>query len=177
MPGYNPDQEINTGSFVNTTQVWDLGQLQNVDITSPEFKELLVRLYQQINNIALVLNLKKSGYYILEEFVTSALYFNPNSTDPLMLRPEFRKTFNIGPLPGSVTTVAHNLAITNLWQFTHIYGVASDNIGFNYYPLPFASAAGATNIELRVDATNIIITNNSGIAFTSSVVVLEYLKF
>ncbi len=177
MPGYNPDQQANTGSFVTTTQIWDLGQLQNIDITSPEFKELLIRLYQQINNIAIVLNSKKSGYYIEEEFVTSALYFNPNSSDPLMLRPEFRKTFDIGPLPAGVTTFAHNLAITNLWQFTHIYGVASDNIGFNYYPLPFASAGGAANIELYIDATNIVITNNSGIAFTSCIVVAEYLKF
>ena len=174
---YVPGQQINTGQFVPTTSIFDVGRLYEVSVTSPEFKELLVRLYQQVNNLAISSNNKKSGYYLQEEFVTSAIYFNPASPDPLQLRPEFRKTFNIGPLAAGVTTTAHNLAITNTWQFTHIYGAASDNIGFNYYPIPFASAGGAANIEIRVDATNIVITNNSGIAFTSCIVTLEYLKF
>lgn len=177
---YIPDQQINTGQFIPTTSVFDVGRLYQVDVDSQEFKELLVRLYQQVNNIALSSNNKKSGYYILEEFITSAIYFNPTSVpanDPLQLRPEFRKTFNIGPLAAGVTTVAHNLAITNTWQFTHIYGAASDNIGFNYYPIPYASPGGAANIAIRVDATNIIITNNSGVNFTSCIVTLEYLKF
>lgn len=174
---YIPDQQINTGQFVSTTSIFDVGRVAQVDVTSDEFKDLLVRLYQQVNNLAVSSNSKKSGYYIEEEFLTSALYFNPNSSDPLQLRPEFRKTFNIGALPAGVTNTAHNLTITNTWQFTHIYGAASDNVGFNYYPIPFASAGGAANIELRVDAVNIIITNNSGIAFTSCIITLEYLKF
>lgn len=172
-----PDQQINTGQFIPTTAVFDVAQLYQIEVTSPEFKELLIRLYQQVNNIALNTNNKTSGYYLLEEFVTGSQYFNPNSPDPLQLRPEFRKTFNIGALPAGVTTVAHNLAITNTWIFTDIYGAASDNVGFNYYPLGFPSAGGANNIELRVTAVNIIITNNSGINFTSCIVTLEYLKF
>lgn len=176
---YIPDQQINTGQFLATTAIFDVARLYEVDVTSPEFKELLVRLYQQVNNLALSTNNKKSGYYLEEEFITSAIYFNPTSVpinDPLQLRPEFRKTFNIGPVPpGALAPFPHNLPITNTWQFTHIYGVASDNIGFNYYPMPFASA-GAT-IELRVTLTDIIIVNNTAINFTSCIVTLEYLKF
>ncbi len=174
---YIPDTQPNTGQFVATTSVFDVSRLYEVEVTSPEFKELLVRLYQQVNNLSISSNNKISGYYIQEEFITSSNYFNPNSSDPLQLRPEFRKTFNIGALGAGVTNFAHNLAITNTWQFTHIYGAASDNVGFNYYPLPFASAGGANNIELRVNAANIVITNNSGINFTSCIVTLEYLKF
>lgn len=174
---YIPEQQINTGQFIPTTAIFDVSRLYEVEVTSIEFKELLVRLYQQVNNIAFNTNNKKSGYYLLEEFVTGAQYFNPASSDPLQLRPSFFKTFNIGALPAGVTTRAHNLAITNTWQFVHIYGAASDNIGFNYYPLPFASAGGAANIQLRVNAANIVITNNSGIAFTSCIVTLEFLKF
>lgn len=175
MP-FVPDQQINTGSYVQQTPIFDVSKLYEVEVNSPEFKELLVILAQQTNNISLVLNNKISGYYLLEEFVTGANYFNPNSTDPLQLKPEFGKTFNIGALPAGVTNVAHNLTITNTWQFTNIYGTANDNVGSNYYPLPFASAGGATNIELRVNATNIVITNNSGINFTSCLVTLKYLK-
>lgn len=173
---YIPDQQINTGNFVTTTQVWDVSRLYEVDIQSPEFKELLVRLYQQINNIALSLNLKDTGYYLLEEFVTSGQLFNATSNDPLQNRPIFRRTVNMGALPAGVTTVAHGLTITAAWRFIKILGAASDTVGFNYYPLPFASAGGATNIEVRVTATNVVVTNNSGIAFTNAIVILEYVK-
>jgi len=56
----NPQQ---VGSFVPTTNVWDPSEIYSVDVTSPRFKELLVRLYQNVNLIAVVLNTKDSGYY------------------------------------------------------------------------------------------------------------------
>lgn len=173
-----PDQQINTGSFVQQTPIFDVGRLYQVAVDSDEFKELIVRLAQQTNNISIVLNNKKSGYYIQEEFVTSSNYFNPASSDPLQLRPEFRKTFNIGALPiGVLPPVPHGLAVTNTWQFTHIYGAATKNTApFESYPIPYAGAAG-TFISLSVDGTNIYLTNNSGIAFTSCIVTLEFLKF
>lgn len=173
---YVPEQQQNTGNFVSSTQVWDVGRLYEIEVTSPEFKDLLVRLYQQVNNIAVSLNLKDTGYYLLEEFVTSGQLFNPASNDPLQNRPIFRKTVNIGALPAGVTNSPHGLTITNTWRFLKIQGAASDAVGMNYYPLPFASAGGATNIEVRVTATNVVVTNNSGIAFTNAIVVLEYTK-
>jgi hypothetical protein len=172
---YISDQQINTGSYIATTAVFDVGQLYDVDVKSPEFKELLVRLYQQVNNIAVVLNTKDSGYYILEEFVTGQLFFNPASSDPLQLRPEFRKVINTGALGAGVTTVAHGLTIGSTWSFTRIQGAASNPGTSDYYPLPFAGAAG-NNIELRVNATNVVINNASGVTFSTSVVTLQYLK-
>ncbi len=175
MP-YIPDQKSNTGSFVQQTPVFDISRLHSVDVNSDEFKELIVLLAQQTNNISIALNQKEFGYFLNEELVTSVQYYNPNSNNQLDLIPEFRSVYNIGALPGGATTVAHGLTIATTWKFTDIYGTANDNVGFNYYPVPFASAGGANNIELRVDATNIIITNNSGINFTSCNVVLEYIK-
>ena len=173
---YIPDQQINTGAYVQQTPVFDVSRLYEVEVGSPEFKELIVRLAQQTNNISLVLNDKQSGYYILEEFVNGNKYFNTTSSNQLLLRPEFQKTFNIGALGAGVTTVPHNLTITATWQLTDIQAAASDNIGNNYFPIPFASAGGATNIEIRVNLVNIVITNNSGINFTSCIVTLKYLK-
>lgn len=175
-----PDQQINTGSFVQQTPIFDVGRLYEIDVNSEEFKELIVRLYQQVNNVSLALNNKISGYYIEEEFVTGANYFNPNSTfdNQLELRPEFTKTFNIGALPlGVLPPVAHGLAVTNTWQFTHIYGAATKNTApFESYPIPYAGAAGSY-ISLNIDGTNIYLDNNSGIAFTSCIVTLKYLKY
>lgn len=176
MCPYIPDQQINTGSFIPTTNVWDVSQIYETDIGSPEFKELFVRLYQNVNNIVLALNTKDSAFYLTEQFVNGQVFTNINDLNQLELRPAFRLFVNIGPLPGGVTTVAHGLSITNTWKFTRIYGVASDTIGFNYYPLPWASAAGATNIELKVNATNVVITNNSGINFNFCYVILEFVK-
>ena len=180
MAGYVTSQQINTGNFIATTQVWDVQELFEIDVNSPEFKELLVRLYQYVNVIALATNNKTTGLYPLEEFVTSSQYFNPNSpatyaVDSINQRPEFRRTYNIGALPIGVTTTAHGLTITNTWQFVQIYGAASDNVGFNYYPIPYADPAG--DIIINVDATNINITNNTAINFTSCIVVLVYLKY
>src|SRR5574338_508502 len=134
MP-YIPDQQINTGSFIPTTELLDVSQIYSVDVNSLEFKELLVRLYQALNKISLITTNKDSGYYVEEEFVNSQQYFNPTDPSPLKTRGVFRRTYNIGAL-----------------------------------------GAGATNIEIYVDNTNIVITNNSGVAFTDCYVVLEYVK-
>jgi hypothetical protein len=173
---YLTDFTTNFGSYVPSTNIWDISQIAEVNVNSPEFKELMVNLYQNLNLMAQVLNTKDSAFYNDKEFQTGLNVFPLTGTSQLDLRPGFRLTVDTGALPGGVTLVPHGLTIGTTWKFLKILGAASDNIGFNYYPLPFASAAGATNIEIRVDATNIVITNNSGVTFTSSFVILEYIK-
>lgn len=170
-----PDMVINQGSFVPTTYIWDVQQLYSTDVNTPEFKELLVRLYQYINNIATVLNTKDSAFYLLEQFQNSQLWFNPNSSNPNDLRACFRNVFNIGALGAGLTTQLHNLPIDASWKLTKIQGVASNTATLTYLPLPFAGAAG-NNIELSVNGTTIIINNNSGVIFTDAYVVLEFVK-
>lgn len=173
---FSTDQLQNTGSFLPTTQMLDISMLYSVDVKSPEFKELLARLYQYINLISLVVNTKETGYYINQEINTSKLFFNPLSNNQTQLRPIFRTVVDVGTLAAGVTLVNHNIPITNTYSFTTIYGAASDSLGNNYYPLPFASAGGAANIELFANATQVSITNNSGVAFDNCYVVLEYIK-
>src|ERR1700674_5791632 len=91
------------GAFVPTTNIWDVGQLQDVDINSPEFKELLIRLYQNLNLMALVINVKDTGYYVTNELVNGQLFFpNPNLNSTTTSTPAFRQAFrilvNFGPL-------------------------------------------------------------------------------
>lgn len=174
----------NFGAFVPTTNVWDVAQLYSIDVTSPEFKELLVRLYQNINQISLVLNIKDSAYYPLSEFVNGQLFFPDqsldSSTSPYQTpeyRQVFRKVINFGALPNAgVASVPHDIVITPTTTFTRIYGTASDP-GTSFIPLPYASATG-DNIELNVDVNNVnIITASDRTNYTISYVVLEYLKF
>lgn len=174
---YIPDQQINTGSYIPTTSIWDIGQLYDVEVNSPEFKELLVRLYQNVNNIALALNTKVTGYYIEQEFVSGKLFYNPlaDPNDPLQLRPGFIKTINTGALGAGVTAVNHGITVTATFQWMFISGAATNTGTLVGYPLPFAGAAG-NNIEVSVTATQVLINNNSGVTFTDSQVTLEYCK-
>jgi hypothetical protein len=96
---YIPSQKLDIGLFVPTTDIYEVGILEKIDPSSPQFKELIVRLSLNLNRISLALNLKESAYYVEEEFITSQLYFNPISTDPQNLRSGFRKIINIGLFP------------------------------------------------------------------------------
>lgn len=171
-------QPSNIGAFVATTNIWDVSQLYAVDVNSPEFKELLVRLYQNISNISTILNIKDSGMYSLGEFVNGQLYFpNPSYNSSTTQAPEYRQVFrlvvNFGTLPNSGTkSVAHGLVPAAGWSFTQIYATASDTTGLNYLPIPSLQA------NLTVDATNVNITTTANLTnYNICYVVLNYLKF
>lgn len=175
--------QIDYGSYVPTTNIWDIGDIEDIEINSPEFKELLVRLYQNVNLISTVLNTKSSGYYINEQFVSGKLFFNPaisalnvDANDDEQLRPGYIMTVNTGPLGAGVTATNHNIPVTNTFKWMFIYGAATDTGTLVGYPLPFAGATG-NNIEVTVTATQVVINNNSGVTFTNSQVTLEYCKF
>ncbi len=179
---YGP--QSNPGSFVPTTNIWDvISQVYAVDVNSTEFKELIVRLSQNVNNISLSMDTRDAGYYGREEFVNGQIYFpNPALTSTSATAPTWRQVFriviNFGTLPNTGTkSVAHNLLITSGYSFTRIYAAASDQVGKNYIPIPYASPVLVNNIELNVDATNVNITTGSDrTAFTVTYVVLEYIK-
>lgn len=179
-----PKQYTNPGLYVDTTQIWDMAQqIQQVEVTSPEFKDLLVRLYQNINTISIVLNAKDSAIYDEEEFVNGQSFpplpTTPGNT-PQPSRQVFRKIVEFGALPNTATkSVAHGITITSGFNFTRIYATASDKsgAGTSYIPIPYASNTLANNIELNVDATNVNITTGiDRTAYTDTWVILEYLK-
>jgi hypothetical protein len=173
----------NYGAYTGTTNVWDVSQIFQVDVTSPEFKELLVRLYQNLNLMSTLLNLKDTGYYDTGQFVNGQQFFpNPSlssSTGTMpTFRPVYRKVINFGALPNTGTkSVAHGITVTTATTFTRIYATASDTTGFNYIPIPYASPVLANNIELRIDATNVtIVTGSNRTNFTITYVIVEFLQ-
>lgn len=179
MAGFPDGTDI--GLYIPTTTIWGLDDIEEMDVKSPEFKRLLVQLYENINNIAYVLNLKDSAYYVQQEFVNGQQYFPgtiSSTTDTNLFRNVYRKVVDCSALANTgTTTTAHGISMTNTFTFTRIYGAASDQVGKNFLPLPYASPTLANNIEINVDATNINITTGSDrTAFTLTYVVLEYLK-
>lgn len=129
---------------------------------------------------ARIINVKENGQYELNEILSGQQYF---STDPLGTprRPRyvFRTIVNFGALPSTTTkTVAHNIAITPLTIFTHIYGTAT-NPNTKFIPIPYINTGTpGDSVEIWVDATNVNIKTTSAnyIAFTTVYVVLEYIK-
>lgn len=171
------------GAFVPNTFIWDVQQLQGIDLNSPEFRELLVRLYQNLGLMCDVLNIKDTGMYQVTEFVNGQLFFsNPANTSATAaapaLRQVLRKVINFGALPNTATkSVAHGITVNTSTTFTRIYGAASDTTGFNYIPLPYASPTDANEIELSVDATNVNVTTGSNRTnFNITYIILEYIK-
>lgn len=174
----------NTGSFIPTTNIWDVSEIQNTDVTSPQFKELIIRMYQNINAIALAVNTKDTGYYPLFEMVNSQLWFpDPTATSASTPQPNYRqvvrKVINFGTLPNTGTTsVAHGITFTTKSRMTRLYGTAIDPLNRLYLPLPYASPTAANNIELNCDATNVnVITGSNRTAYTVCYIVIEYIKY
>lgn len=168
------------GAFIPTTDVYDISQGSNIDANSDDFRLFLVRLRQSINNVALVTNIKDSGYYLPAEFINGQLYFpNPDLavTNPGAKNATYRQVYRIAvdfralPNAGS-KSVAHAIPNINVdFTFTRMYGAASDPVAFSYLPLP------NSDIHLSADATNVTVTTVADLtAYTRTYIILEYLK-
>lgn len=176
-------QQNQVGAFVPTSFIWDVARINEVDVNSAEFKELLVRLYQNVVNIANTLNIKDSGYYNVLEFVTGQLLFPNQNFDSQTLqsasfRQILRKTIIFGTLPNTGTkSVAHGITVTAETTWFMIRATATDPIGLTGIEISYASPTLANNIEINVDATNINITTGSNRSnYTICNVVLEYVQ-
>lgn len=176
-----PDDQ--QGAYIPTTQAWDVDELYSADVNSREFKELIVRLYQNLNSVALATNSKDTGLYDLNEFVTGQLFFPEDTDSTVQGEPEYRsvyrKVIDFGVLPNTAAkTVAHDITCTTGTILTRLYGGATDPTGaLSFLPLPYASPVLANNIELSMDNTNVTITTGSNrIAYTICYVIIEIIN-
>ncbi len=131
-----PENLDEIGSFVPTTNIWDVQDIQDINVNSPEFKELIVRLYQNVNLISNVLNTKESAFYLTESFNNSQVWFKPNSTTADDLRPCYSLVVDTGALGAGLKQVLHNITPAATWTFTKILGGAVNVAGLLFYPLP-----------------------------------------
>lgn len=181
-----PTNQPPLGDFGPTTNIWDVEAeiASTVDINSIEFRELLIRLYQNLNYISTSLNARDSGYYPIEQLYANGQLFFPNPANDStsgynnqVWRQVYRKVIPCGALPNAATTTtAHGIAITDAYTFTRIYGCASDTTDLLYVPLPYASNTANDNIELSVNSTDVVIkTASDWSAYTITNVVLEWI--
>lgn len=136
--------------------------------------------YSQLTNLykkmASSTNSRELGFYFPQETATFSEFFVPN--DPQKRRNVYRMVVDFGALPAAGTkSVAHDIAFDSNYRLTRLYGAATDPIGLNYIPLPYASPTLNENISLNLDSTNVNVT--VGIdrsAFTDTYIVIEFTK-
>lgn len=141
-----------------------------------EQKELRESITETYKKTASTVNMKVDGSYLPEETGSFKQYFSPN--DSQQNRNGYRKLVDFGALPNTaVKTVAHGITFDASSTLTQLYAAASDPVNLLYIPIPYASPTLANNIEISLDATNVIITTGSNrSAFTTCYVVIEWLK-
>lgn len=175
------DNINNFGQFLQTTFILDVDQLQQIDVKSPEFRELLVRLYQNLNSVILSLNVKDSGYFPYQEFVCGKVYNPQQSNDFENLgRLVYRTTVNFGALPAAGTkSVAHNIPdINSSWRLTDYYGAGTNPNILEAVDLPYPSTIPANILEVWVDSTNVNVrTGGKDYSQYLAEIVIEYTKY
>jgi hypothetical protein len=179
------------GLYLPTTEVFDVGDLEQAGIKNPRFQELLIRLAQRVNKINSVINYKTTGIYDEEEFINGNIFVDPASStttgsNAFNYAQEFRKMVYFGALPdGTVSTtksVAHGITFDSAVIFTKRSVTATDSTNLLSIDIPYINVSGtvASNIEVYVDNTNVTITLSAAVdlsSFDNCIVILEYLKY
>lgn len=176
---YIPKQSQNTGMFLATTKIWNATRINALDVNSPDFKVMIVDLYQNINDILITLNKKESALYPLTEFVTGGQWYNPDPTRTNIPLSEYRITVNFGALGVATKSVPHGINWTTSTVIVDIQCIATKTTApFSALHIPYASSVDvAHNVELFLDATHVTISN--GIdrrSYNTCNVVIAYLQ-
>ena len=170
----------NFGLYIPTTANFDPSEILNIKGIDPAMADLLIRLHQNFNSMALALNLKESAYYIEDEFLTGQQFFNDlpyqDNSAQYQYRLPYRIARNFGALPNNTSaSVAHGLDLTNATA-TRIFGAATKSDKTSFLPIPYASPTLSNNISLEITNTDIVITTGSNRTDYNAIVVFEFLR-
>lgn len=176
------------GTQLPITEIYDVSdELSANNYNNASLAELLVRLYQNSNNIVEALNAKDAGFYDTQQVVCGQQFFpNPNPANPQDMnwnyRPVIRKLvfYNSGLPNAGTVAIPHGIDFTNAANatFTRIYGVANNPTTNSSLPLPYAHPTAANMISVDANFTNInVTTGNNRLAWTINYFVLEFLMY
>jgi hypothetical protein len=174
------DNNYRQGTALPTTYVYDVDE---IDIESEGFKELIVRLQQDTNRIILALNRKIDGSHFQTVFNTGALFFassNASNTNDNM-RPIFTTTVIFGALPNaSIKSVAHNIppAVLSAGLWTLVgWQISATLPNTTSVPIPGFDPTDITKpINAWFDKTNVNIQTTSNMStYTICYVTFTYI--
>jgi hypothetical protein len=163
-------------TFLPTTQIWDSTSISALPGSPDEMKQLIIKLYENINIISEVLNKKDTGIYDVNEYICGQVFY-PTGAKTNQFRVVYRKVVTFGALPAVTKAIAHGITFNNTCKATRIYGAATDLTSGSKIPLPYASPILADNIELWLDNTNVNMkTGKNRSAYTECDVIIEYVS-
>ncbi len=164
------------GPFVGTTSIFDVSDIRNINVNSEEFKEFLVVLYQQVNNIGNVINDKDHGWLSLQAYACGKQIYPEVPGGPV--RGIGRKMVDFGALPNTGNkAVPHGIPFNADTRITFLYCMSNDPIAQTGLTVPYVDVltAGALNAELDIDNTDVyIITAGDLSAYTITYVYIEF---
>lgn len=170
------------GTYLPTTQLWDVSEIYSTPDIDPGMKELLVRMYQNLNLMALSINFKENGVYDTQEFVSGQQFFpSPLLSSSSSIQPTPRQTERVvvdfGALPNSAAkSVAHGIDFSSDIAGTRVYA-CSTKVSLPKRIIPLPSTVSGDSIELYIDKDYVVITTHSDMtAYTITYVVIETLK-
>lgn len=163
------------GPFLPTTSLFNLSPITQSNL-SDELQQLLIQMYQQVNNHALVINQKTHGILSIEA------YANGVEVYPAVAGGEFRgvafTAVDFGALPNAVIkSVPHGITFNADTRIIRVTCWSNDPTTQQSIPIPYVDVqtAGAFDIELYINNTNVnIIPAGNATAFTDTFVFIEY---
>jgi hypothetical protein len=152
-----------------TTQVPYLRTSRDFPQDSLQLSEELNKMYLDVAN---TVNNRTIGIFpTTQPAVTGETWFLGGATSK---RQGQRRVY---PFTSSSLTIAHGITTSQISGFTAIYGTFVDGSG-SWYPLPYIDVTAVGNqVNLIVNATNIVITLGAGSppSLANGFVVLEWL--
>lgn len=147
------------------------------DVAPEEPDKLREFLVEQLKRISNAVNEREVGQYQDVELLAGK-QFIPGSNNPQLNRQVLRKVIDCGTLPNTgSSTVPHEISFTTNFTLIHLYGSATDPTALTAVPLPYASNTASSDIELSMNATNIVITTAADYSsYTRTYVVCEYIQ-
>lgn len=161
MSTYIPNQDFNQ-------------QIPVQDVVPDRWDDAKSAITERFRKLANAINIRPVGWELDTPIVTGKKYIP--KTGSIEYREITRFTKEIGPLPNNTTkTVAHGLTnVDATFLLLSMWGGATDTTNFTSIPIPYASVSG-NPVEIRMDATNFIITTNTDYSgYDHAVVIIEY---
>jgi hypothetical protein len=154
------------------------------DVIPEKWEDARPFVVEQLKKITNAVNIREIGWFLDEELL-SGKAFIPGSINlqasetAQQYRTILRKVIDFGALPNAgVKTVPHNITVDNNFTLIEMWASATDPVAFTSLPIPYATPVALNqNIELSMDATNVIITTGTNRTnFTRCFITLEYIQ-
>jgi len=138
-------------------------------------------LVEHLKKISNAINVREIGFFLDEELL-SGKAFIPGATipgnNPGIFRQVLRKVIDFGVLPNTATkSVPHGILFDTRFTLIQLWASATSSTNLTAFPIPFTSLILANQIQLFMDATNVVIVTGSNRSnFDRCFVFIEYIQ-